>query len=209
MLGIIQEMKEILFGTTNEAKIKQVRGALALVDIGVKGVVNKEMLPKVNEDGKTAVENAHQKALAYAQALGEPVFSMDNALYINGLAAENQPGINVRRMNGCSERPSDKQMLEYYSQLISGLGGRVNGYWEFGVCIATPGGETWETVIKSPRIFVEKPSKMIVAGYPLESIQIELESGRYISEMTQEEQDAFWQKAIGQPLVKFVQSVSL
>lgn len=202
-------MKEILFGTTNEAKIKQVRGALALINIGVRGVADKEMLPKVNEDGKTAVENARKKALAYAQALREPVFSMDNALYLEGLVDEEQPGLNVRRMNGYPERPSDEQMLEYYSRLISRLGGKINGYWEFGVCLATLEGKTWEAIIKSPRIFVEKPSKIIVAGYPLESIQIEPESGRYISEMSQEDQDAFWQKAIGQPLVKFVQSINL
>jgi XTP/dITP diphosphohydrolase len=202
-------MKQILFGTTNEAKIKQVRGALAPAGIEVRGVANKEMLPEVAEGGKTAIENAHIKALAYAKAFGEPVFSMDNALYLEGLKDEEQPGTNVRRMKGYPKRPTDEQMLEYYSRLIERLGGRINGYWEFGVCIATPEGKVWETTIKSSRILVSKPSKKSIPGYPLESIQIEPDSGKYISEMTQEEQDAFWQNAIGKPLLKFVQSVDL
>lgn len=202
-------MKEILFGTTNEAKIKQVSGALAPSHIEVVGVANKEMLPEVKEDGETAVANARKKALAYAKALGKPVFSMDNALYLEGLPAEKQPGLNVRRISGHTERPTDEQMIAYYSQLIASLGNRINGYWEYGVCIATPDGKYQETSIKAPRIYVGEPSPVIQPGYPLESLQIEPESGKYMSELTQVEQDTFWQKAIGKPLLEFVQSVDL
>lgn len=198
-------MKELLFGTTNEAKIKQVRGALAPSGIKVDGVKDKSVLPEVIEDGKTALENARKKSLAYAKALGRTVFSMDNALYLEGLGQENQPGLNVRRINGTTERPTDQQMLDYYSVLIGKLGGRVNGYWEFGICIANSEGDCRETVIKSPRVFVSTPSQKMVEGYPLESIQIEPKSGKYISEMSQVEQDVFWQKAIGKPLLEFVE----
>ena len=203
------KMREILFGTTNEAKIRQVGGALAPAHIKVRGVANKEILPDVEENGKTAVENARKKALAYAKFLGELVFSMDNALYLEGLPAEKQPGLNVRRINGYTERPTDEQMIAYYSQLIASLGKRINGYWEYGVCIATPDGRYQETIIKAPRIYVSEPSSIIQSGYPLESLQIEPESGKYMSELTQEEQDAFWQKDIGKPLLEFVQSINL
>ena len=202
-------MKEILFGTTNEAKIKQVSGVLAPAGIKVRGITNKEMLPDVEEDGKTAIENARKKALAYAKALGELVFSMDNALYLEGLYPEKQPGVNVRRIDGYLERPTDEQMIDYYSKLIASLGDRINGYWEYGICIATPEGRYWEAIVKAPRIYVSEPSQTIQPGYPLESLQIEPESGKYMSEMTQEEQDIFWQKAIGRPLLEFVQSVDL
>lgn len=202
-------MREILFGTTNEAKIKQVRGALSTAHIEVRGVTDKNMLPNVEEDGKTAVENARKKALAYAKVLKEAVFSMDNALYLEGLTPEKQPGVNVRRINGCSGRPSDEQMINYYSRLIAGLGNKVSGYWEYGICIAVPKGEYREAVIRAPRIFVSTPSPIIQPGYPLESVQIEPSSGKYMSELTQEEQDSFWQELIGQPLLKFVQTVDL
>lgn len=202
-------MKEIVFGTTNEAKIKQIRGALSPAGIIVEGVANKEQLSEVVEDGKTAVENARKKAAVYSKSLGKPVFSMDNALYLNGLSDEDQPALNVRRMSGYPDRPSDEQMLEYYSKLINKLGGKVDGYWEFGICIASPDGKSEETVIKSPRKFVGQPSKIMQPGYPLESIQIDPDSGKYISEMKQEEQDEFWEKAIGKPLLEFVLSVDL
>lgn len=199
-------MNEILFGTTNEAKINQVRGALA-PNIKVRGITNKEPLPSIDENGKTAAENARKKALAYAKWLNEPVLSMDNALYIDGLT-ENQPGLNVRRIPGFTDRPTDTQLLEYYSRLIANLGKVVTGYWEFGFCIAAPDERLWEATIQSPRVFTDTPSSQIISGYPLESIQIDPKSGKHISDMTQEEKDIFWQEAIGRPLLNFVLSVN-
>jgi len=199
-------MKELTFGTTNEAKIKQIRGALAPAGIDVNGVIDKSMLPEVIEDGKTANENARKKALAYAKALGKTVFSMDNALYINGLSDDKQPALNVRRINGHTAT-TDEEMIEYYSKLIDSLGGKAEGYWEFGICIATPDGDYKETTIKSPRTFVSTPTTNRQAGYPLESIQIDPATNKYIAGMTQQEQDIFWQQAIGEKLLEFVKSV--
>lgn len=202
-------MKSILFGTTNEAKIKQVRGALLPAGITVVGVIDKSLLPEVVEDGKTAIENARKKSLTYAKALGKTVFSMDNALYLDGLSPEEQPALNVRRIKGTTNRPTDQEMVEYYSKLVGKLGGEVNGYWEFGICIANPQGEHKVTIIKSHRTFVDKPSNIINEGYPLASIQIDPDSGRYFSEMSQEELDTLWQNTIGKPLLAFVKSVDL
>lgn len=202
-------MKKLIIGTTNEAKVKQIRGALAPLDIEVGGVVNKELLPQVIEDGKTAMDNARKKAVAYAQALGETVLSMDNALYIEGLAEQDQPGLNVRRIAGSVGRPTDDELLNYYSKLILGLGERVKGHWQFAICVADSTGKVWETEIISPRIFVSQPSPKSIPGYPLESIQIEPETGQYISEMSQAEQDTFWQKKIGAELCHFIQSLDL
>ena len=55
-------MREITFGTTNEAKMLQVRGALAPAGISVEGIKDKSLLPKVDEDGITASENARKKS---------------------------------------------------------------------------------------------------------------------------------------------------
>ena len=202
-------MKELLFGTTNEAKIKQVRGVLAVANITVKGVADASSLPNIIEDGITAIENARKKALTYAKVLGEIVFSMDNALFLDGLPPEKQPGLNVRRISREVERPTDEQMILYYSQLIASLGDRVHGYWEYGMCIATPEGVCWETAIRAPRIFVKEPSTVIQPGYPLESLQISPESGRYMSELSPAELDLFWQQAIGKPLLEFVESIDI
>ncbi len=69
-------METLTFGTTNEAKIKQIGGVLLPVGIKVEGLPDKNIIPEVVEDGKTAVDNARKKALAYSKALGKSVFSM-------------------------------------------------------------------------------------------------------------------------------------
>lgn len=78
-------MKTLVMGTTNPAKIAQVRDALAPADIQVEGVADKKLLPQVIEDGATVQENARKKATVYAKALGKTVFSMDNALFLRVL----------------------------------------------------------------------------------------------------------------------------
>ena len=201
-------MQQLIIGTTNEAKVKQIRGALLPLDIQVKGVEDKSLLPEVKEDGLTAQENAKKKAISYAKELSKVVLSMDNALFIDGLSPKQQPGINVRRINNQDDCPRDEELLEYYSLLIGKIGAKVSGRWEFAVCVANPEGKFEETTIISRRVFVAIASPVMISGYPLESIQIDPESGRYVSEMGQSEQDIFWQKAIGQQLCDFVKSIS-
>lgn len=197
-------MDRIIFGTGNPAKIKQIQGALAFLGITVEGLPDSVKDLKIEEDGQTAQDNARKKASAYAEAIGEPVLSMDNALFLNGLPADKQPSIHVRRINGATDRPSDEEMIAHYSKLIASLGERINGRWEFALCYAYPGGPYEETTIISPRIFVATPSPTILPGYPLESLQIDPISGKYISEMSQVEQDSFWEDAIGRTLADFI-----
>jgi inosine/xanthosine triphosphate pyrophosphatase family protein len=200
----MSEVKELVFGTGNKAKIQQVQGALGEL-VHVRGVNEFDIHIEVEEDGMTAQENARKKAIAYATALGRAVFAMDNALYLNGLADNEQPGLYVRRIGGI-ERSSDEEMVESYRALVRSYGEQMEGYWEFGVSIAQPDGTSVEDSIISPRLFVAKASGRIVPGYPLESIQIDPETGKYISEMSDEEQAQFWQRNIGEPLSRFVQA---
>ena len=200
-------MHQIIVGTKNIAKIDQLRGALAPLGIVVNGLPVDREFADIEEDGLTAQSNAKKKALAYAKAIGQIVLSMDNALYLNGLEPERQPGINVRRIPGSSDRPTDEEALHYYQNLIAELGGRVAGRWEFAICVAWPNGLTKETTIISPRVFVSQPSQQIIAGYPLESLQIDTDSEEYIAAMTQQQRDHFWQKTIGQELGEFVKNL--
>ncbi|MEA1929264.1 MAG: non-canonical purine NTP pyrophosphatase [Patescibacteria group bacterium] len=196
-------MKTLTIGTTNPAKVAQIADALSPSGIEAKCVADKTTLPDVVEDGKTAQENARKKAVAYAQALNTRVLSMDNALYFDDLDSENQPGIYVRRIGGAA-KPTDEKLLNHYQELVGSLGDRINGRWEFAVCIADPNGSIWETTIISPRIFTRERSTHVVPGYPLESIQIDPKSSKYIADMSLEEQALFWQNAIGSELSKFV-----
>lgn len=194
-------MQEIIFGTTNPAKIAQVKGALADLEIEIKGLNEFSNLPNIIENGKTAQENASKKAIGFAKSTGKIVFSMDNALYLDGLNDDEQIGINVRKIDGIDGRPTDEQMIQYYSELVKNHGGEMTGHWEFAIAVANPEGIMKEVIVKTPtRYFKAKPSAIILKGYPLESIQVDMKTGKYISEMTQKEQDRFWQESVGKEL---------
>lgn len=195
-------MKEIIFGTTNKAKVDQLRSALKPIEVNVVGITRKL---DVDEDGNSALENARKKALAYAVDNNSAVLSMDNALFLEGLNEDNQPGVHVRRISG-NDRLSDEEMLEYYSELIESLGGDIGGHWEYAFVLAKPSGELKESILLSPRRFVSVVSLNRVEDYPLEAIQIDPDSGKYIADMGKNEQELFWQKEIGGPVCQFISS---
>lgn len=198
----------LIIGTKNKAKIEAIKSALQPLGLDVQGLPDQEF-PEVEEDGQNVSENARGKAIFYSRAISQPVLSIDNALYFDGLAPDKQPGLNTRHIKGRANRLSDAEMLEYYLKLITDLGGRVAGYWEYGVCLAYPDGQNEVMDFKSPRLFVSPASPKMIPGYPLESVQIDPASGRYISEMSKIERDIFWQKTIGQELREFIKKSKL
>ncbi len=203
-------MKEIVFGTTNKSKVEQVRGALApkgVMVIDITDLIDADKLPAVDESGNSHRENARLKAVAYAKAVGRPVFATDNALFIDGFPDDEQPGVHVRRLKGWTRRPTDTELLDYYVTLVKKLGGEVGVRWESGYCIASSGGVLAERVAVSERCFVSTPSATVLPGYPLESIQIDPVTGKYVAEMTKDERAAFWQRNVGDRLAAFIISV--
>lgn len=197
-------MNEIIYGTTNPAKVAQVRSILEPLGFEVSSLADFDVQITVEEDGQTAEENARKKAIAYAQTLEKKVLSMDAALYFNDFSDAQQPGLHVRRIQGI-ERSSDEEMLVYYTELAKSMGDRVEAYWRYAFALANPDNTCVSFTHDTPRIFVSEPSSHIIEGFPLESIQIDPISGKYISEMSPEEAATFWQTSIGIPLTQFVQ----
>ena len=61
---------KILYGTTNQAKLQAMRHAVEALGISLIGLNEiKGEIPKVNECGKTMLENAEIKAKAYYEAI--------------------------------------------------------------------------------------------------------------------------------------------
>lgn len=194
-------MKELIFGTTNPAKIAHVQTALDPLGVKVMGIGEFGKFPDLEEDGKTPQENSRKKAIYYSAQIGKPVLSMDIALYFDGINDEEQPGLNVRRIPEFLGRPTDKELIQYYSKLIKKYGREITGHWEFAMCISSPDGKVKEaTAFSRDRYFTSKISPKRIPGYPLASIQFDKRSDQYISEMTKENPDDFWQESIGKEL---------
>lgn len=192
---------KLIYGTRNPSKITQVQDALKHMDIAVVGLGDVNIV--VDEDGKTPEENARKKAVEYSKAIGKSVLSMDAALYFTGLKPEDQPGLFVRRIPDNSDA-NDTEILNYYKKLIASYGGMLEGYWEFSFALGNPDGSSEAFVTRTYRTFVSEADSNILPGYPLESLQIDPSTKKFITELSAEEQAASWQSTLGAPLVKFI-----
>lgn len=196
-------MSRVFVGTTNPAKLHQFRSALAPAGIEVLSVGDQIELPVVAEDQLDCLGNARKKARAFAAAADLPVMAVDAALFFSGLPKDVQPGVYVRRIGG-RDGVTDDEVLSYYDALCRTHGGVVEATWNFGVAVAAPDGDCFETTIEVRRNLVSPPASVRRAGFPLDSLQVDPDTGSYLAELTVSDEEALWQRTIGGPLCAFV-----
>ena len=163
---------KLLFATTNPAKINKYVERLKMNNIEVITIKDLGINLHVEENGKDAIENAIIKAKAYSEIMDIPVFAVDDNLYIDGVPAEKQPGMFVRRVNG--KRLTDDEMIEHYTGLVKeyGSNGKLTCRWVYGLAIINNnkvGTYSWS---KEDFYMIDKPSDIINPGYPLNTISI-------------------------------------
>ncbi len=89
-------MLEILFGTTNPGKLRELRRLVSGLDVRVVSPEDLERpLPEVVEDGCTFHENAAKKASAYARFSGLYALADDSGLCVDALGG--LPGVHSAR----------------------------------------------------------------------------------------------------------------
>ena len=103
---------KIILATKNKGKIREFREALA--EIGWEGVPLSEVadVAEPEETGTTFMENALQKARAYAEAVGTPVLSDDSGIIADVLGDE--PGIYSARYAGVhgDDEANNQKLIE-------------------------------------------------------------------------------------------------
>lgn len=173
---------KILYGTTNKAKLQAMKTAVDNLDIQLIGLRDIESeLPSINENGKTPLENAEIKARAYYEAFHMPVFSCDSGLYFDELTEEEQPGLHVRRING--KELTDDEMIQYYASLAKRHGGRITGRYRNAIYFILDEEHHYSSMDMSiatePFILGTKPHAKRVEGFPLDSLSIDIATGKY------------------------------
>ena len=186
-------MEEIrlLYGTGNPAKLNAMKkrlSGLGITLIGLKDLGGE--IPEVAEDGKTPLENARKKAVAYFEAFRIPVFSCDSGLYIDGVPENEQPGVYVRRVNG--KVLSDEQMIVHYSSLAKKYGNPTARYRN-AICFVADEKHIYEAMEpsmgSSAFILTSKPYPVMKKGFPLDSLSVDIKTGKYYYELTGNELD--------------------
>lgn len=175
---------KILLGTTNPSKVNRFSDLLKGCDVEFVTLKDLAITAEPEENGTTPEENAVLKAKFYGQYF-DIVICNDTGLYFEGLALDDarQPGLNIRTPMQM-ERLTDEEMIDYYSRLIGTLGGKVSAYYLDGIAVYHHGKIASfmdaDTAKKTGSFYmIEKASAKRFEGWPLDSLSINKETGKY------------------------------
>lgn len=183
-------MKKLLFATENQSKINRFKKGLLENDIELLSLKDLNLNLDIEENGKSAMENALIKARTYYNETCMPVMGMDDTLYLESVPEDKQPGLYVRRVEG--KTLTDEEMINHYIGLVKeyGTNGKLNCKWVYGLAVIDEKGEentyTWS---KGNFYMVEEPSNIINKGYPLNSISKYKNLDKYFTEITEEDKE--------------------
>lgn len=178
---------EILFATTNPAKIKSYKEKLEEHGIKVLTLKDLGLNIDVEETGKTAIENASIKAKTYGKIAKKITIGIDTNLFFENVPENKQPGTHVRRVNG--RTLTDEEMIEYYKNLAKEYGGKLIARWVNGVAIYNGKETKTYSFAKNKFYLVDTESKKRHPGYPLDSISIIPEFNKYLTDLTEQEME--------------------
>lgn len=177
------KIMKLLYGTTNQAKLDAMRKGIQ-IPLGIEIVGLKELncpLPFIEESGNDPLENAKLKALAYYEAFGIPVFSCDSGLYFDELEDTSQPGTHIRRVD--RKELNDEEMISHYAGLAGMNGGKLTGRYKNAIYLILDTDKHFysmdESLFGDPFVLVDKPHPKRVTGFPLDSLSVKIESGKY------------------------------
>lgn len=201
---------KLLYGTGNPAKLSAMKSRLEKIDIELISLnelkAEGKTIPAVPEDGKTPLENARQKAVAYYKAFKMPVFSCDSGLYFDCVLDEVQPGVHVRNVNG--KCLSDEEMIEYYGGLVKQYG-NLTARYKNAICFVMDETHIYEAMEPSMEsekfVLTDIPySTVRKKGFPLDSMSIDIKTGKYYYDLPSEKLE---QVAVEDGFLAFFQKV--
>ena len=182
----------LIYGTGNPAKLQSMRRGTATLDIEI--LSPKDIgrpLPHVEESGGSPLENARIKAREYYSAFRMPVFSCDSGLYFDGLPKEIQPGIHVREIGG--RRLTDDEMISRYASLAERYGD-LTARWRNAICLVldeeTECSSMDDDLASQPFIITSKPHPHRREGFPLDSLSIDIATGKYYYDLARQMVDS-------------------
>jgi XTP/dITP diphosphohydrolase len=183
--------KQVLFGTTNPAKVDHLREVLEPLPIEVLSPQDLGIAVDVREDGRSPEENAALKARGYFALVHIPTLATDAGLYIERLPAEKQPGLFVRRIQGTDRHVTDEEVRDYYARELDRVGGESAGIWQVAAVLVVSADKVFSQCASLQIRLTARASPVRIPGAPLSSLTTDPATGRYYSEMSYTERPGF------------------
>lgn len=194
----MNKFKKLVIATRNTSKIEYYKNLLVDITDEVVGLEGFDITDKPIELGTTAEENAEIKAKFYSAKIGLTVFAEDEALYVDFLPNDKQPGTHVRRINGKDE-VDDEKLLKHWESIISKVPlKKRTGKWHIAYSISLADGRIKTAGLDHLIMFFSPSSKIRFPGWPLSSLQGSILFKKPHSEQTPKEREISKTNTIGE-----------
>ena len=175
---------KLILATTNPGKLREMREIFAKLPIETVSLGELEDTDKVEENGKTFLDNALIKARYFSQKYNMPSLADDGGLEIDALGGE--PGVLTRRWPGYEA--SDEELIELALEKLKGIPyQKRTARLTTVVVIVFPDGSFLQGSSARDGIIAETPHTKRDAGYPFRSLHIIPELNKYYIELNEEE----------------------
>jgi len=205
----MRKVEKIVVASGNPAKVERYGRILSQYAREVVGIKDLGIADKPKELGDTAEKNAEIKARFYADRTGLLVLSEDEALYVDFLPENQQPGVYVRRVDGIDE-VDDGRLLAHWEKIVAQVPeSNRTGRWHIAYCIATPHGKVKTVGLDHPIVFFSPSSQVRIPGWPMSSLEGPIVFHKPHSELTEKERklnDEKANKAIQEKLEELMSS---
>lgn len=131
-------MKKIIFATSNEGKMKEIREILKDLDLELLSLKEAGLNPDIDENGSTFEENAVIKARTVMELTGEIVLADDSGLEVDYL--DKAPGVYSARFMG-EDTPYSIKNQYIIDRLKEAEGEERSARFVCVIACAIPGGE--------------------------------------------------------------------
>ncbi len=136
------EKKKIIFATTNEGKMKEIRMILGDLDVELLSLKDAGIQADIEENGTTFEENAMIKAKAICELTGEMVLADDSGLEVDYM--DKAPGVYSARFMG-EDTPYSVKNKEILDRLKDAVGEERSARFVCVIAAAFPDGKVITT----------------------------------------------------------------
>lgn len=183
---------ELFYATSNKSKLHNMRFRLRDYPITVLCPDDLNIHIEVEENSRTAVENALHKASEYYKVVQLPTIAGDSGVSLTGVAEEDQPGLFVRRVNG--KVLTDDEMIDHYAGLARKSGNNCTLQYVTGIALVTEDGvKTMELLDRALQLCAEPNVNRKHRGNPLDVVT-KTADGKYFNDLTDDERTAYDQR---------------
>lgn len=177
-------MKQVLLGTRNHTRKEYVQEILKDLKIKILTLTDLNITKKIDETANSEIENSKIKAIGYFKEANIPTLSIDAGLYIDTFPTDKQPGAFAKRIYGDSTEATDDAMLDYYINQLNKYSGESSGQWKIAITLVNGLNNIKSTTFERKTFFTSTRCQEFNLGEPLNSIQIDKPSGKYIAQLS-------------------------